>query len=134
MQKDRQTDMTKLIVAFCNFANVSKNVSYPWLSLIIVILMPCVFLKTSFHSGRIKGMYISVCVCVCVCVYLAKCLPQNDGLYTHHGQPLQSYSMPSTRIKFKKLLFFLVRVYVCTGNNRLLAYCFNNYKFNSVIK
>jgi hypothetical protein len=26
-QKDRQTDMTKLIVTFCNFANMSKNMN-----------------------------------------------------------------------------------------------------------
>jgi len=86
MQKNRQTDMTKLIVALCNFSIVSKNVSYPWRSLIILIFVSCIFLKTSFHSGR-------------------KCLPQNDGLYTHHGQPLQSYSMPRKRIKLKNDLF-----------------------------
>ena len=100
-QADRQTDMTKLIDTFCNFAKMSKNLSYPWISLIMVLFKPCIFLKTSFHSGGMKGMY----VCACVCVYLANCLPQNDVLYTHHGQPLQSYSMPSTRIRLKMVLF-----------------------------
>jgi len=59
--------MMKLIVTFCNFANVSKNVTYPWISLIIVLFMPHVFLKTSFHSGRIKNMYVCVCILQSVC-------------------------------------------------------------------
>jgi len=58
MRTDGWTDMTKQIVAFCNFAGAPKN----------------------FQITVQKGMLLTynltmfcLCVCVCVCVFVCTC-------------------------------------------------------------
>ena len=55
-RSDRRTDMTKLSVAICNFANASKSVC------VYVCVRVCV-------RARAR-----VCVHICVCVFLRACM------------------------------------------------------------
>jgi hypothetical protein len=55
---DGQTDMTKLIVAFCNLANASIYM--------YVYVYVCIYMLIYVYVR----MCLNICVCVCVCVYI----------------------------------------------------------------
>jgi hypothetical protein len=109
-----------LHILFCGVVNkiCDKNVPYLWMKFILILFIPFIFHKTCFHLAELNCVCVCAraCGCVRVCararVYLIKHFPQNDDLCTDHGQPFQSYSIQSTKIKVKKFCFCVKHMYV----------------------